>query len=365
MVLFVAGDIGGTNSRFQLLRATRHANAADSEAGQGEVVVAEHIYPSRQYPTIEEVITLFLRTYNPKREPVYCMCLAVAGPANNNRASVTNLPWVIDGVKLAKTFQMQEVSVINDFVGIGYGLLALEASDLETVYAGSPPVAGGVKAVIGAGTGLGECFLTNNGSHYDVWPAEGSHADFAPRDLREFEIMEYIKRKDGIERVSIERATSGLGLPRIYEYLSSKAPGRANAEAAALIAKPGEDPGRHIAEYARANACPVCVETMDVFVRLYGAEAGNLALKTLPYGGLYIAGGIAAKNMAAMRKNQQFVQHYLAKGRLRAELEKIPIYLITHPQVGLLGSKVLCRRIINRAENWRSGVATPQLQAKL
>jgi glucokinase len=217
--------------------------------------------------------------------------------------------------------------LINDFVGIGYGLLALEKHDLEVVY--EPPArlarpsnatTTAVKAVIGAGTGLGECFLTHNGSNYDVWGSEGGHADFAPRNVTEWEIFQHImsttKHHDGrpLERCSIERVTSGTGLPHIYSYLSKKFPQDADAEAARRIADAKEQVGSVISEYARSGRCRLCVRTLDIFTQAYGAEAGNLSIKTLPFGGLYIAGGIAAKNMEVMRKNKQFVENFLDKG---------------------------------------------------
>jgi len=155
-----------------------------------------------------------------------------------------------------------------------------------------------------------------------------------------------------IDRASVERVVSGLGLPKIYEYLSLQRPGAANAAAAALIQRgtagdKSVDVGRVIAEHAANGKCPICVQTLDVFMQAYGAEAGNLALKTLPFGGIYIAGGIAAKNMKALHKEHQFVNNYLHKGRMRQVLQRIPIYLIKDQNVGLLGSKVICRRMIH------------------
>lgn len=378
MVLFVAGDIGGTNSRLQLLRAG--PKAKDYQRGGGEVVVAEETYGSQGYKSLEAVIETFLKKYLPAGEQVYCMCLAVAGPVSNNTAAITNVAWKIDGNALARHFRMEHVVLINDFVGIGYGLLALENSDLEVLHRPPPtptPAAASspnsyasassssaphhastrsVKAVIGAGTGLGECFLTYNGSQYDVWGSEGGHADFAPRNAKEFEIMQHIlkttKQGDGtpLDRVSAERVTSGLGLPKIFEYLSAQSPNQANPEAVRRIASGKEDTGKIIAEFSKSGKCPICVATMDTFVACYGAEAGNLSIKTLPFGGLYIAGGIAGKNMDAMRKNEQFVKNFLDKGRMRTVLAQVPIYLITHPQVGLLGSKVMCRRMVHEAQ---------------
>jgi glucokinase len=365
MVLFLAGDIGGTNTRLQLVRAASgKVSGKEWEKGVGEVLIAEDTYPSKHYPTLESVIENFLKKSVPAGEQVYCMCLAVAGPVTDNVAAVTNLTWKIDGAALTRQFRLPGRAIlINDFVGIGYGLLALDNTDLEVVYKPPPSVvlpshasSIGVKAVIGAGTGLGECYLTHNGQFYDVWGSEGGHADFAPRNQTEWEIFQHImkttKHSDGtpIERCSIERVTSGSGLPKIYEYLSMKYPQRINREAAQKISQ-ADDVGKVISEYARNGKCSICVETFDLFCQTYGAEAGNLSIKTLPFGGLYIAGGIAAKNMDALRKNQQFVQNFLDKGRMRSQvLEKIPIYLITHPSVGLLGSKVMCRRMVREAQ---------------
>jgi glucokinase len=401
MVLFVAGDIGGTNSRLQLWevsglpagptqpqqpykRTKRHSivrtfiqqqqnKLKEARGGGGgaamvhqsgvdkplvvsntlhETLLGEETYPSPKYETLAEIIQLFLNKHKHSKENVYCMCLAVAGPVSSNRATITNLPWVIDGSELSLAFRMECVSLINDFAGIGYGLLALEPGDLELV---QNPVTGPnvpqpepnpVKAVIGAGTGLGECFLTHNGVNYDVHAAEGGHADFAPRNEVEYKLMEYIKKAAAVDRVSVERVTSGLGIPRIYEFISLSKPGLASKDIEAQIKSKPAEVGRVISEAAHRGACPICVEAMDVFMQTYGAETGNLALKTLPLGGIYIAGGIAAKNMAALRKNNQFIDSFLAKGRMRTILERMPIYLIKHPQVGLLGAKVVCRRII-------------------
>ena len=251
------------------------------------------------------------------------------------------------------------------------GLLALESADLQLIKAAkggeSPRQARSgvpeVKAVIGAGTGLGECFLTNHNhtageaaGGWEVCAAEGGHSDFAPRTQQEFEIMQYIlsqsrlhpNKAEWLDRVSTERVVSGLGLPKIYSFLASKR-GDANPSVAAQIRAPDADIGRIIGVAAQDNSCPVCAETMRIFVGSYGAEAGNLCLKLLPFSGLYIAGGIAAKNMQLMLRNDQFVRNFLDKGRMKEVLERVPIYLITHKSVGLLGSKVICRRTLHAA----------------
>jgi len=376
-VLYISGDIGGTNSRMELRRTgPKQTHADEKQRAEGDVLVAEHTYPSQKYPSMAAVVEQFLKEHKPAGESVYCMCLAVAGPVTNNVAAITNLPWPpIDGGELARLFKLERASIINDFEGIGYGLLALGPEDLESVYTpqgqtAQLPSTCAPKAVIGAGTGLGECYLTHTGVHYTVYACEGGHTDFAPRNQTEFDIMQHILRttqfapgsSQRIDRVSVERVCSGQGIPKIYEYLAQKRGGDANAKVAAALRAPDADVGRLIAEAAKARTCPLCIEAMDIFTRAYGAEAGNLALKVMPFGGIYIAGGIAGKNMQIIRKDDQFVKNYLDKGRMRAVLQRMPIYLIKHPQVGLLGSQVICRRIVYEA---LQGSGKQQIRAKL
>jgi len=202
----------------------------------------------------------------------------------------------------------------------------------------------GVKCCIGAGTGLGEAFLTNSGKEYDVYPSEGGHADFAPRDEIEYKLMDFFSRTERTPRVSVERLVSGMGIPRIYDFYCSLHPEEINQEVQTRIRT--EDPGSVIAEYAKSNKCNLCRQTIDTFISNYGAEAGNLALKVLPFGGMYVAGGIAPKLMWAIQKDHLFWHNFVNKGRMRGLLEKIPVYVVVHKQVGLLGAKVVCRRLL-------------------
>jgi len=215
---------------------------------------------------------------------------------------------------------------------------------------GEGPIAGAPKACLGAGTGLGEVYLTHNGSNYDVWSSEGGHCDFSPRNDIEFKLLNYIRTKHGIDRVSTERVVSGLGIPDIYFFLAQSSIGQVNEENDRQI-RNSQDPSSLISKLAQndtadnGKADSLCQQAMDIFVSCYGAEAGNLALKTLPYGGLYIAGGIALKIMPIMTKGDQFLNNFLNKGRMKSVLSKIPIYLVKHTEVGLLGAKVVCRRL--------------------
>ena len=228
-------------------------------------------------------------------------------------------------------------------MGIGYGLLALERGDVVPIN-DVPITAEAPKACIGAGTGLGEAYLTWNGAEYDVWSSEGGHADFAPRDELEFKLLEYFRKTGSVPRVSVERVVSGMGIPRVYDFYCTQHTEEVSLEVQQRIRT--EDPGSVIAEYAQSGKCDICRQTIDTFVACYGAEAGNLALKTLPFGGLYIAGGIAPKLLWAIEKDHNFWHHFVSKGRMRGLLEKVPTFVVTHKQVGLLGAKVVCRRLL-------------------
>lgn len=272
------------------------------------------------------------------------------------------------GAELSSALNIPHVRIINDFEGNGYGLLLSQGAD--EVYrlpgSGAAPLKDRPIAVIGAGTGLGECYLTHNGRDYVVYPCEGGHADFAPRNQTEFELMEFIKddlrtnHKITDPRVSVERVVSGLGLPMIYKFFAKKQ-GNANAKVEAQV-NAGGDVGVIISTAARKGECPVAVASMDLFMQCYGAEAGNLSLKTLCYGGLYIAGGIAVRNTEILEKNNQFMQAMLAKGRLGKELERIPVYLLKSDKVGLLGAKAVCERMLRDSDK---NTPIQKLKAKL
>jgi len=251
---YIAGDIGGTNSRLQLFQVrsaagllSPNSSSTAPEAGEGEVLLAENIYPSQKYASLTYVIEKFLKDTATALgmeviQPVAC-CLAVAGPVRANKATITNVNWVLDGVEMSKALHIPDVLIINDFVGIGYGLLALTRADIIPI--NDVPLADDApKACIGAGTGLGEVYLTAGHmlqgsqaaghvateSEYNVWASEGGHADFAPRDSLEYGLLEYFKKNERVTRVSVERIVSGLGIPKIYEYFTSLYPEEVNPE---------------------------------------------------------------------------------------------------------------------------------------
>ena len=195
---------------------------------------------------------------------------------------------------------------------------------------------------MGAGTGLGECFLTplENGN-YRVFSSEGSHGDFAPRNELEFELLTYIKNNDNLPRVSIERVVSGMGITTIYQFLRYKYPEKESAKFQEIYqaweSKKNVDLSAEVSKAALENKDALCQQTMEMFISAYGAEAGNLSLKLLPYGGLYIAGGIAAKILPLI-KNGSFMESFKAKGRMNTLLSQIPIYIVLNPKVGLIGA---------------------------
>jgi glucokinase len=244
----------------------------------------------------------------------------------------------------------------SDFVGIGYGLLALTRKDVVPIN-DVPLASDAPKACIGAGTGLGEVYLTaghlststsssSEDAEYLPWSSEGGHTDFAPRDAVEFGLMEFIKTTERVTRVSVERIVSGMGIPKIYEYFAHKFPLEINPEVTQRMMQ--ENPSAIISEYAENGKCGLCRQSIELFIKCYGAEAGNMALKTLPFGGMYIAGGIAPKLLSWIKRNNLFYQHFVQKGRMQAVLEKVPLFIIINEHVGLLGAKVVCRRLLRR-----------------
>ncbi|NET26359.1 glucokinase [Okeania sp. SIO1I7] len=346
MTLLLAGDIGGTKTILQLAEAKREESKATVEF-QG---LYENRYSSHDFPDLVPIVQKFLAEANEKLGEQFQpekACFAIAGPVVNNTVKLTNLPWILDAKLLEKELGVSQVSLINDFEAVGYGILGLTDNDLETLQAGEPqgdtPI-----AVIGAGTGLGECFLIRGAGSVKVYPTEGGHADFAPRSELEFHLLKYLLAKHNIDRVSVERVVSGMGIVSIYQFLRDRQSAAESPEIAEVLRKweteigSSEitvDPGAVIGKTALEKSDRLCEKVLDLFVGAYGAEAGNLALKLLPYGGLYIAGGIAAKILPLM-KSGTFMDAFHHKGRMRALLEKVPVHIVLNPKVGLIGAAI-------------------------
>lgn len=305
----LAGDIGGTKTA--LLRG-RWQNGR-------LYVLAEARYDSAAYADLAEPVRAFLGGASPP--PV--ACFAVAGPVQpapggGTQARITNLPWQLDSARLQADLGVARVTLINDLAGVGHGIALLGANDCVTAQAGRPE-SDGLRAVIGIGTGLGVALLAPQHGGWRVFPSEGGHVDFAPLDDQQVRLREFARLRLGLERVSFERLAAGPGLALIHEFLGGPA-----VDAATVSA-------RAAAGDARAR------ETLHLFARLCGAMAGNLALTGLPFGGLYLAGGVVQKNLPLFC-GKAFLDAFLAKGRMVGLLERVPIRLVTEPRVGLIGA---------------------------
>ena len=250
----------------------------------------------------------------------------------HGRVNATNLPWQIDAARLAAELRVDRAILINDLEANAYGIALLGDSDLAVLQAGSADAEGNA-AVISAGTGLGEAGMLWNGERYRPFACEGGHADFAPRNALEAELLAFLLDEFG--HASWERVLSGPGLHNLYRCLVRKRPGKASVEVARQIEQ--GDAAAAISRAAHAKACPVCVEALGLFVSLYGAEAGNLALKLMATGGVYLGGGIAPKNLAAFTQGD-FLTAFAAKGRMKSMLEAIPVRVILSEKTALLGA---------------------------
>jgi len=310
----------------------------------------EATYPSRDFPDLVPLVQQFLAAasehlgYTPVPEKA---CFAIAGPVVNNNVKLTNLVWFLDAERLQAELGIAKVSLINDFAAVGYGVLGLKESDLSTLQTGQFKADAPI-AVIGAGTGLGQAFLIPFGDSHKVFGTEGGHVDFAWRTELEFQLLKYLLDKHNLARVSVERVISGQGIVSIYQFLRDKKVASESPEIREIIRTWEQEAGRRektvepagvISKAALSESDPLGEQTMQNFLELYGAEAGNLALKLLPYGGVYVAGGIAAKNLPLIQKGG-FMECFINKGRMRHLLEKMPVHIILNPQVGLIGAAI-------------------------
>lgn len=243
---------------------------------------------------------------------------------------MTNLPWTLDSRTLGESLGIARVTLINDFAAVGHGVVALCEDDLLTLQDGEPQ-AQSPRAVLGAGTGLGQALLVRCGNHYDVLPTEGGHTDFAPQSDMQQALLRALQLDYG--HVSYERLLSGAGLAYIYRHLRQRGGDMPDAggDAAAISAA------------ALAGTDPLAVQALDEFITIYGAQAGNLALTCLPFGGLYVAGGIAPKILARLRDGG-FLAAFNSKGRMQPVTRRVPVHVVVHPNPGLLGAALFAGR---------------------
>lgn len=320
--MILAGDIGGTKSNLALFE----------RLADGHRKIAHERYASHEFPSFEHLLDKFLADAKTQISgaawrPIEAAGFGVAGPVLDHRVKATNLPWVVDGASLAAQLATREIVLLNDLEATGYGLERLAPSEVSALNPGTY-VPRAARALIAAGTGLGEAYLYSTGGRYVVGSSEGGHSDFAPRTEREIELLRFMKKTN--DCVSVELILSGRGFRVIHEFLDPSVRHPSFAE-------PGADAAPEISHLGLSGECPVCVETLDLWVSMYGAEAGNLALKILARGGVWVAGGIAVKLRKKM-EDGTFVKAFCRKEKFAELLAQIPIHLVLNEDAPLLGA---------------------------
>ncbi|HJV36420.1 glucokinase [Geomonas sp.] len=318
-MLILAGDVGGTSTRL----------AYFEEQGGELVALAEGRYPSREHSSLVEIVSRFVSQHRLTAERA---CFGIAGPVLDGRVRTPNLPWHIDSRELAQLLELPQVRLINDLEANTYGIAALKKEDLFTLNPGTPDPTGTI-AVVSAGTGLGQSLAYWTGAHHRPLPSEAGHADFAPRNEVESDLLLYLQAKHG--RVSYERIVSGPGLLNIYQFLRDRHYFSEQAEISAAMH--AGDPPAVITTAALAGNCPLCVKALDIFLAVYGAESGNAALRFLATGGVYLGGGIPPRILDKL-KGPTFMVAFSSKGRLSALVQSIPVHVILQEKTALLGA---------------------------
>jgi glucokinase len=324
----LAGDVGGTKTVLSLYE----------RAEEGWREVATSTFASAEHASLEPPARAFVDAHG---AAVTAAAFGVAGPVAEGKSRITQLPWVIEARALGAALGTERIALVNDFEATARGLVELGPSQLVVLQPGKV-TAGGHVAVLGAGTGIGEAILVPTDRGPRVLPTEGGHSDFAPRDELEDALLRWLRRRHP-DHVSVERVISGPGLAAIHAFLVDS--GLAPSAAPTLARMAEEDAGAVIGELGLRGADEACVRAVRMFVSLYGAEAGNFALKTLPTGGLFVAGGIAPK-LLPLITGGLFLESFLAKGRMRPVLERVRVSVVTDPRVGIHGARALAASLL-------------------
>jgi glucokinase len=315
--MILAGDIGGTSTRLALFE----------QSGDRLRIAIERVYASPAHAGLEDIVAKFISEHP---LVVTAAAFGIAGPVRNGRVRTPNLAWIVDGAVVARALGLAHVALINDLEANAWGIPALDETDFVTLQPGAPGAIGN-QAVISAGTGLGQAGLYWDGERHRPFATEGGHGDFAPRNTTEMRVLEFLLKE--FDRVSVERLVSGPGLCNIFRALENIA--SRSAATTALLAS--DDPAAAISRAALTNSDPLAVQALDLFVSLYGAEAGNLALKMMATGGVFIGGGIAPRIIEKLTGNA-FIEAFLAKGRMRALMAAIPVKVILNDKTALIGA---------------------------
>lgn len=324
----LAGDIGGTKTLLQI--AEVRGNAVE--------VLLEHRFNSQSFNRFDELLAQFINMAKEQEHQAEAACIGIAGPVQGAEARVTNLPWLMDARQLKQQSGISHISFINDFQAVGYGIEALQDSDLVTLQAGEP-VAQSVRCVIGAGTGLGEGLLIWQGDHYEAYASEGGHVGFAPVDDVQLELLRYMRNRFDV--VSYERLVSGPGLVNIFDFVCHH--WNAPVSNSLQQALKEEDKAAAIAQAALSHTDELAQRALELFIGIYGAQAGNLALTTMARDGVYIAGGIAPKILSALQQGD-FMAAFNCKGKMQNLMPGFPVKVITNAHVGIMGAALVASR---------------------
>ena len=317
--MILAGDIGGTNARLAYFQSQNGHLA----------VAAVGVFPSREHRGLDEIVAQFVKSQGTGPN---IACFGVAGPVRNGKVETSNLPWTVEASRLAGELELPSVYLINDLEANAWGIASLEEKDLVSLnrVKGTPV---GNQAVISAGTGLGEAGLYWDGDSYDVFASEGGHCDFAPRNDLEVDLFRYLAARFG--HVSYERIVSGPGLVNVYRFFRDTHRGEEPAWLTEELAH--GDAAATISRAAISGKSPLAEHALDLWISIYGAETGNLALKLMTTGGIYLGGGIAPKLVSKLA-GPLFMQAFLNKGRMQALLESIPVRVIVNDKIALFGA---------------------------
>ena len=317
--MILAGDVGGTKTVIGLFE----------QAGDRLQAVREETFQSRSYATLEAILDRFLG--GGSRPALRSACFGVAGPVIEGRSKTTNLPWELDELALGKALQVPRVKLLNDLEAAAYGMLHLDQADLCLLQPG--PKRQGNIAVIAAGTGLGQAILYWDGERHHPIASEGGHANFAPQTDLEVDVLNYLRKEYG--HVSCERLLSGPGLFNLYRFLRDSDYATEPDWLRQRIAQ--GDPGTVVSQVGLAGEHPLCTRALDLFCSMYGAEAGNLALKAFAVGGVYVGGGIAPKILSRLQDGA-FIHAFTDKGRLSDLMRSIEVKVALNPRAPLIGA---------------------------
>lgn len=313
--MILAGDIGGTHTRIAVYEKGR--------------LYEERQFASRAYKGLEEIVLEYLQH---EKKKIHAASFGIAGAVRSGVCKATNLPWRVEASFLAQKLQIPKVHLLNDLEANAWGIFVLKKEDLFLLQPGDQTQRGN-RALISAGTGLGEAGLYWDGKQHHPFACEGGHTDFAPRNATEVELFFYLQKKYG--HVSYERVVSGPGLRAIYEFILET--GREVASEAVKAEMKTNDPSSVIGKWGEKKQDAACMRAVQWFISLYGAEAGNLALKMLPFGGVFLGGGIAPHLVASFQEGE-FLSSFCDKGRFDSLLKSIPIWIVLNPKAALLGA---------------------------